>query len=66
MIKKEKKSTLIAILPPLTTPPLVKDETIDGLLVRGTRSLSNVYQRCNLSMVKPKNFNETTINLDVL
>ena len=59
---EDNKGILIAISPLFIAPPLVKDETINDLSIRGTRSLSIVYQRWNLFMAKPKNFSEVAID----
>lgn len=55
---EDKKGTSVAVSPSFATPPLVEDETVDDLPIRGTRLLSDVYQRCNLSMVEPGYYNE--------
>lgn len=34
------------------------DETIDGTPVRGTRLLSDIYQRCNIAVCEPVDFAE--------
>jgi len=38
--------------------PLMEDENIDDFPVRGTRMLSDIYQRCNLTLLEPGSFHE--------
>ena len=38
--------------------PLMEDENIDDFPVRGTRMLSDIYQRCNLTLLEPRSFHE--------
>ena len=57
-----KKGTLVVVSPPFIALPLVEDKTIDDLLVRGTRSSSDVYQRCNLFIGEPENLTKVATN----
>ena len=36
------------------------DENIDGIPVRGIGSLSNIYQRCNVTIFEPVGFTKAT------
>jgi len=42
---------------------LDSDENIDNQPVRGTTSLSDIYQRCNVAILEPSGFEEIVSNL---
>lgn len=42
----------------LAEPPQYFDDDIDDVPVRGTRSLSDVYERCNVAIFEPAEFKE--------
>jgi predicted aspartyl protease len=39
-----------------------KNEMVDDIPIRGTRLLSDVYQRCNIAVCEPANFNEAKLD----
>jgi len=41
---------------------LIKDEHIDDPAVRGTRLLSDIYEKCNVAVLEPENFAEAKMD----